>query len=122
VPGPAPLLLVYDAECPACRRAVDWIQRRDTQGLITPFPYQNPELVRIAPELAGRPLETALHGLDTRTRAVTAGGALLPLIALRLPRWRVVAPLLLLPGISHLCAWIYRSRAARRCRPGATGR
>lgn len=122
VARPAPLLLVYDAECPACRSAVDWIQKRDAQGLIVPFPYQNPELVRMAPELAGRPLDASIHGLDTGTRIVKAGGDLLPDLLGRLPRWRWVAPLLRLPGLSHLCAWIYRSRAARRCRPGAAGR
>jgi len=65
MPQPAPLLLAYDAECPLCRRLVDWVQRRDRWGLIIPFPLQNPELVRMAPELAGRPLQAALHGLDS---------------------------------------------------------
>jgi hypothetical protein len=52
---PAPYLLAYDAEDSGCRRLVDWIQRRDSSGLVVSFPLQNPELVHVAPELAGLP-------------------------------------------------------------------
>jgi len=117
MPQPAPLLLAYDAECPLCRRLVDWVQRRDRWGLIIPFPLQNPELVRMAPELAGRPLQEALHGLDTGTRQVRAGGDLLPWVARRLPWWRFWAPILRLPGLARLLSGCYRFLSTRRYRP-----
>jgi predicted DCC family thiol-disulfide oxidoreductase YuxK len=99
---PAPLLVVYDAESARSRRWVDWIRRRDTAGLIVTFPFQNPELVRIAPELAGRPLHLVHHGLDTRTRRIWTGERLLPHVWARLPRWRWVIFLTWIPGITSL--------------------
>jgi predicted DCC family thiol-disulfide oxidoreductase YuxK len=98
----APLLVVYDAESHQGRRWVDWIQKRDSQGLIVPFPCQNPELVRIAPELAGRPLQRTIHGLDTLTRQVWAGENLPPQVWARLPGWRWVIFLTWIPGISRI--------------------
>ena len=97
---PAPLLVVYDAESNRGRRWMDGIRKRDRRGLIVTFPFQNPELVKIAPELAGRPLHLEIHGLDTRTRQVWAGTSLLPHIWARLPGWRWVTFLSWIPGIS----------------------
>lgn len=99
---PAPLLLAYDAECPACRRRVDWIQRRDRWGLVVPFPVQNPELVRMAPELAGLPLLERMHGLDTGTRRVLWGASLQGQVFRRLPHLRWLAWAFALPGASGL--------------------
>ena len=93
----APLLLAYDAESPACRGVVDWIRKRDRDCLTIAFPLQNAELVQLAPELAGLPLIGTVHGLDTRTREVRQGQALLPAIFLRLPGWRWAAPLVGMP-------------------------
>jgi predicted DCC family thiol-disulfide oxidoreductase YuxK len=99
---PAPLLVVYDAESNHWRRRVDWIQKHDSQGLIVSFPFQNPELLRIAPELAGRPLHLEIHGMDTRTRQIWVGEKLLPQILARLPRWRWMALLSMIPGATRL--------------------
>lgn len=102
MPGLAPLLVVYDAENPHCRRRIDWIRRRDRLGLIVAFPWQNPELPRIAPELAGRPLHLLPHGLDTRTREVWAGQALMPHLWARVSGLRWVTFLVKIPVISRL--------------------
>jgi predicted DCC family thiol-disulfide oxidoreductase YuxK len=108
---PAPLLIAYDAECPRCRHWVDWVQRRDRWGLVIPFPLQNPELIRMAPELAGLPLDQAIHGLDTNTREVKSGARLLTAVGVRLPRWRWLAHI---PGLAGLVTPFYRAIAARR--------
>ena len=113
---PTPYLLVYDAESAACRHLVDWIQLRDRTGLVVSFPFQNGELVRVAPELAGRPLQFEIHAVDTGNRCVWAGAEVLPQLMRRLPRWRIVAPLLSLPGVSSLVGRIYRRFAAGRYR------
>lgn len=107
VPGlsstfPAPYLLAYDAEHAGCRRFVDWIQRRDTGGLVVSFPFQNAELVHVAPELAGLPEAGQVYGFDTRTRQVHGGARLLPSLLSRLPRWRWLAPLAVLAPMSTL--------------------
>ena len=117
---PGILLLAYDGECSLCRRWVDWVQARDRWGLVVAFPLQNPELSRMAPELAGRPLHLEIHALDLADRRVFAGAEVLPKVLARLPRWRLGAPILSLPGVSALARRIYVRIAARRYR--RTGR
>jgi hypothetical protein len=99
---PAPFLLAYDAEHGGCRRLVDWVQQRDTSGLVVSFPFQNAELVHVAPELAGLPQAGQVHGYDTRTRKVHSGAQLLPSLFSRLPGWGWLAPLAGLPPVSAL--------------------
>jgi len=93
---------------------MDWVQRRDRWGLVVTFPFQNPELLHVAPELAGRALHLEIHGVDTAHRRVFAGADLLPQVLRRLPRWRVIAPLLELPGVSALLRRLYLGLASRR--------
>ena len=113
------LLVAYDGECHTCRKKADWVRERDAWGLVEVFPLQHPDLVQIAPELAGRLLHGELHGLDLRTRAVYRGPSLLPELLSRLPRWRVVAPLLRLPGLAQFIAWSTLKRDERRFRRGS---
>lgn len=113
---PAPLLLAYDGACGLCRRLAEAIRIRDRWGLVIAFPLQDAELLRVAPELAGRPLERALHGLDTASRRVLVGAELLAPVLSRLPRWRWVAPAFRLPGVAGLAQRIYLRLAARRYR------
>jgi predicted DCC family thiol-disulfide oxidoreductase YuxK len=113
---PAPILLAYDGECARCRRLVDEVQRRDRWGLLVAFPLQNAELLRMAPELAGRPLQREIHAVDTGNRRVWAGAEVLPQILRRLPRWRIIALLMSLPGVSFLAQRIYLRLARGRNR------
>ncbi len=111
---PSSLLVAYDAECGPCCRLADWIRSRDRWGLVVFFPLQNPELVRLAPELAGRDLHGEVHGLVLEGRQVRSGPDLLPLALARLPRWRLAAFLLRLPGPRQLAAWLWWRRIGRR--------
>lgn len=113
MPRASSLLIAYDAECGPCRRLVDWIGARDRQGLMAFFPLQNPELVRMAPEFAGRPLHGEVHGMDLASRETWSGAALLPRILARLPRWCWLAPLLRLPGLRQALAWGWNRRMQR---------
>lgn len=112
------LLVAYDGECHTCRKKADWVLARDAWGLIEVFPLQHPDLVQIAPELAGRPLLGELHGMDLRTRAVFRGPTLLPELLSRLPRWRMVSPVLRLPGLARFAAWFMLKRDERRYQRG----
>lgn len=93
-----------------------WVQQRDRFGLVVAFPLQNPELVKVAPELAGKPLDTEIHGLDLGTRQVWRGAGLLRPLAQRLPAWRWLSPLLSLPGVPALSQWVYLRLSERRFR------
>lgn len=110
------LLVAYDAECSHCRKKADWVRERDAAGLIEVFPLQHPDLARIAPELAGQRLHGELHGLDLATRRVYRGAELLPELLSRLPRWKLIAPLLHFPGVASCAAWFALKRDERRFR------
>jgi predicted DCC family thiol-disulfide oxidoreductase YuxK len=112
------LLLSYDAECPFCRRVADWAAARDRLGRLVLFPIQNPELLRVAPELGGLALHEAVHALDTATREVYAAGEAWLQAARRLPAWRWCPLLLSLPGLRRLALTEYRRRGRRGCRAG----
>jgi predicted DCC family thiol-disulfide oxidoreductase YuxK len=101
-----PHLLIYDAEDAGCRRLVDWIQRRDRDGRVVAFPSQNPELVRVAPELAGLALHRGIHGYDPRTRRIRSQERALPGLLRLLPRWRWLAPFARMAWFAHLLARI----------------
>lgn len=113
---PGPLLLAYDAECGLCVKRAEGLRARDRAGNLVLFPFQHPELIRMAPELAGRRLHGELHGMDLATRQVWSGPALLPELAARLPRWAWAAPLLRLPGVAKAVAWFTLRRDEARFR------
>lgn len=109
-PPPCPYLLIYDAADAQCRRLVDWIQKRDRDGRVVAFPFQNPELVRVAPELAGLPLDRGIHGFDPRTRTIQEEARALPGLLRLLPGWRWLAPLARLHVVARLFAWFIGRR------------
>ncbi|MDP1833062.1 MAG: DUF393 domain-containing protein [Geothrix sp.] len=117
---PAPLLLAYDPACTLCCRMALWLARRDRQGRLLIVSVRDPELLALAPELAGRPVEKEIHGLDLGTRDIRAGADLLRPIARRLPGWRWLSPLLGLPGFPALLNRLYLRWATGRFR--RTGR
>ncbi len=97
-----------------------WLARRDRQGLLYIVSLRDPDLLAWAPELAGRPLEKEIHGLDLGTREVRAGADLLRPIIRRLPGWGWLSPLLGIPGLPALLNRGYLRWSAWRFR--RTGR
>ncbi len=93
------LLIAYDGECSLCIRRADWLKRQDTQAQLMLFPLQHPELVRIAPELAGRTLHGQVHGMDLTTREVFIAGELLSPLVKALPRWSWLSLFFVIPGL-----------------------
>lgn len=106
--------VLYDGGCPLCRAAVARLRRwdtrnrleyqdaRDTESLAARFP-------RLPPDPQLREMRVVLD--DGR---VLGGFDAVRAIAALLPRFRLVAPLLFLPGIRPVGAAVYRCVAARR--------
>jgi predicted DCC family thiol-disulfide oxidoreductase YuxK len=117
---PAPLLIAYDPACELCSRMTLWLARQDRQGLLLILDLRDPELLVLAPELGGKPIEREIHGLDLGTREIRAGADLLRPVAARLPGWHWLAPLLALPGLPRGLNRVYLFWAAWRYR--RTGR
>ena len=117
---PTPLLLAHDPACTLCCRMALWLARRDQRGLLLILSVRDPELLALAPELAGNPLEKEVHGLDLGTREVRAGADLLRPVARRLPAWWWLTLLLGIPGIPTLAHQIFLRWSAWRFR--RTGR
>ncbi len=116
----SPLLLAYDPACTLCCRMALWLARRDHLGLLLVLSVRDPELLALAPELGGKPVEKEIHGLDLGTREIWAGADLLGPIARRLPGWRWLAPVLGIPGLARLLNRVYLRWATWRFR--RTGR
>ncbi len=102
------LLMVYDAEDLRCRRLVDWVGRHDRDGLVVTFPYQNGELVRVAPELAGLEFPGEVYTLDLESRVVRGGAAMAPGLLRRLPRWSWAQVPARIPWVARLIFRIIR--------------
>ncbi|MDA1190856.1 MAG: DCC1-like thiol-disulfide oxidoreductase family protein [Candidatus Poribacteria bacterium] len=71
-------VVVYDGECPFCRRQVAAIQRRDKHGVYEYAPKQTPGLLDRFPQLRDEEFGSGIRlvGLDgaARTRCTTSGG------------------------------------------------
>lgn len=110
------MLVSYDAECPFCSSVADWAREGDSGGRLVFFPIQNPELLRMAPELGGLPLHEYIHGINASTRQVYSDGDLWLRMLACLPAWKLCAWLLSLPGLSGVAQAMYRRRRAAQCR------
>lgn len=98
--------LIYDGECPLCRRAVEWVESRQTAP-IDMLPCQDPKRAGRFPDLTEHEcMESVQFVLEDGTRY--AGAESLPHILLRVRGWRWMARVLRLPGISWASPSVYK--------------
>ena len=116
-------VLIYDSECPVCRRAVDWVRANAPSVEAFEFIPCNSLAARERfPAVTESECMRAVQ-LVLRDGTVLAGEKAIPEIFRRLPRWRRFAVLLSLPGAGFLSRIFYRRFAARRhCISASTGR
>ncbi len=105
--------LIYDASCPVCCAARDWVERNALPGMFDFVPCQSEARVRRFPEVGEERCMTAMHLVFADGRTF-AGDAALPQICLGLRRWRWVARVLRTPPISIVSPAAYRFFAKRR--------
>jgi predicted DCC family thiol-disulfide oxidoreductase YuxK len=112
----SPAVLIYDAGCPACRKAADWVRRNAAAPDAFEFlPCRSDETRRRFPAIDEAACLAAIHIVlaDGTTRA---GERALPEILRRLRRYRRAAALFRLPGAFLLSRFLYRRFAAHRHR------
>ena len=66
--------LFWDGDCGFCRRAVEWVRRRDTAGLFRIVPYQSAPRPPMTDDLAAR-CARAMHVVASDGRVYAAGRA-----------------------------------------------
>ncbi len=99
--------LLYDDLCSFCRRFLDWVARRDKEGLIEPVGFRDPRLPQITPSLTGEKLFGSMHLVFPDGKILSGHRAMPKLLGL-LPGLAWLAWLLkILPGADWLSGRIY---------------
>jgi len=113
--GSNPALVLYDGDCPLCRKSVAVLQRLDWCGRLT---FQDARAVDDLP-LMDPPLDPVrlveeMHLLTPDRTGIYHGFAALRWLAWRLPLLWPIAPFLIIPGIpalgQRIYLWIARHR------------
>jgi predicted DCC family thiol-disulfide oxidoreductase YuxK len=108
--------LVYDADCPVCRAAADWVRRNvldpDTFEYL---PCRSAETHSRFPTISEAACLQAMH-LVLPDGTILAGENALPEILRRTRRYRRAVALFRLPGAGILSRILYRAFARRRHR------
>ena len=108
--------LIYDADCPVCRAAADWVRRNaDAPGTFELLPCRSAETRSRFPAIAEAACLQAMH-LVLPDGTILAGEKALPEIVRRTRRFRRAAVLFRIPGARTLSRFLYRAFADRRHR------
>ena len=111
-----PVVLIYDAECPVCRAATDWVLRNAVdRNAIETLPCRSEETRARFPAVTETACLQAMH-LVLPDGTILAGERALPEILRRTRRYRLAADLFRLPGAGILSRLLYRAFARRRHR------
>jgi predicted DCC family thiol-disulfide oxidoreductase YuxK len=108
-------VLIYDGECPACIRAVDWIRARSDPDAFEFLSCHADELAKRFPRIEKSACLQAMH-LVLPDSTVFIGELAVPEILRRLPRYRRFVSLFRFPGTGILSRVFYRWFANRRHR------
>jgi len=107
-------ILVFDADCPVCRAAADWVRRSAAVPDVFEYlPCRSAETRSRFPAISESACLEAMH-LVLHDGTILAGEQALPEILRRTRRYRWAAVLFRLPGAGILSRLLYRAFARRR--------
>ena len=110
------VVLVYDAECPVCRAAADWVRRNAVAPDVFEFlPCRSAGTRSRFPAIVESACLQAMH-LVLPDGTILVGEQALPEILRRTRRYRRAAILFRLPGAGIVSRLLYRAFADRRHR------
>jgi predicted DCC family thiol-disulfide oxidoreductase YuxK len=105
--------LIYDARCPLCLRAVDWIGKNSEKNAFEMLPCQSDALENKFPSIDREACMKALHlVLPDGTKYV--GEQTLPFLLENMTRYRSLAILFKVPGALFACRMCYKLVASTR--------
>ena len=113
--GACQTLVLYDGQCPFCRKQMARLRKWDKEGTLRLLPYQEPWVVEQFPHIDARALQRAMH-VVTSDGAIHVGGNAVALIIEQVARPRVLRVLPRLPGVRQVMRWVYPMVADRRRR------
>jgi predicted DCC family thiol-disulfide oxidoreductase YuxK len=109
-------VLIFDADCPVCRAAADWVRRNAAvPDAFEYLPCRSGETRARFPAIAEAACLQAMH-LVLPDGAILTGEQALPEILRRTRRYRWAAILFRLPGAGPLSRRLYGAFARRRHR------
>ncbi len=107
------LTVLYDGACGLCRASVARVQRMDRGGRIELVNLHEPDAAARFPQVSREEAMRWMVAVDSRGSIFTGADAWAR-IGLTLPGWRLLAWLLLVPGIhfaaKQVYAWVARNR------------
>ena len=106
-------VLIYDGECPVCRRTVEWIRARMDPDAFEFLSCYSDDLATRFPEIDKSACLEAMH-LVLADGKTLIGDQAFPEILQRVRRYRWCALLFRLPGMGIFSRAFYRWFAARR--------
>ncbi|HQT96608.1 MAG: thiol-disulfide oxidoreductase DCC family protein [Desulfobacteria bacterium] len=111
-----PVVLIFDADCPVCRAAADWVRRNAlVPDIFEYLPCRSAETRSRFPAIAEAACLQAMH-LVLPGGTILAGGQALPEILRRTRRYGWAAILFRFPGAGILSRLLYGAFARRRHR------
>ena len=111
-----PVALIYDADCPVCRAAADWVRRNAAvPDNFEYLPCRSAETRTRFPAIAEAACLQAMH-LVLPDGTILAGERAIPEILRRTRRYRRAAVLFRFPGAGFVSRFLYRAFARRRHR------
>ena len=111
-----PVALIFDADCPVCRAAADWVRRNAVlPGTFEYLPCRSAETRSRFPAIAEAACLQAMH-LVLPDGTILTGENAIPEILRRTRRYRWAAILFRIPGGGIVSRFLYRAFARRRHR------
>lgn len=112
-------VVVYDGECPFCRKQIARIRRWDRAEQLEYVPRRSPGLEERFPKLAEGDFNTGMRFVAP-DGLIHVGADAVYQIAARLPFWRRLAWLYRVPGLHRLARAAYAWIAAHRMSLGSS--
>jgi len=106
-------VVIYDADCPICRRAARRLHRWDFRRTLAFLPLDDAEVQRRWPHLSRDQLQQAMHVVTAEGRTYR-GAAAMRMLSRRVPPLWLIMPALHLPGSLPLWERLYDALARRR--------